>query len=162
MLAFRSLVSVLVRRWETFLYTLKAGPAGGRLRRPSSAGRPPPAARLPSMNAARKQQFAHIEAAKSQLQAWTQANDVPLVHVDFVVPFVETDFTLSVWLFYDTDRNVADLDRDGTTARMQQEFLSLLGADGYPAAWLPEITFSVDSYENVQRNYQGSYLYRLR
>jgi hypothetical protein len=25
-------------RWETFLYTLKAGPAGGRLRRPSSAG----------------------------------------------------------------------------------------------------------------------------
>jgi hypothetical protein len=26
--------------WETFLYILKAGPAGGRLRRPSSAGRP--------------------------------------------------------------------------------------------------------------------------
>jgi hypothetical protein len=26
-------------RWENFLYELKAGPAGGRLRRPSSAGR---------------------------------------------------------------------------------------------------------------------------
>jgi hypothetical protein len=26
-------------RWEKFLYELKAGPAGGRLRRPSSAGR---------------------------------------------------------------------------------------------------------------------------
>jgi hypothetical protein len=25
-------------RWETFLHTLKAGPAGGRLRRPPSAG----------------------------------------------------------------------------------------------------------------------------
>ena len=25
-------------RWEEFLYKLKAGPAGGRLRRPSSAG----------------------------------------------------------------------------------------------------------------------------
>ncbi len=37
-MAFRSVVSVLVRRWETFLYTLKAGPAGGRLRRPSSVG----------------------------------------------------------------------------------------------------------------------------
>ena len=36
MLAFRSVVSVLLRGWETFLYTLKAGPAGGRLRRPSS------------------------------------------------------------------------------------------------------------------------------
>jgi hypothetical protein len=32
---------MLMRSWEAFLYTLKAGPAGGRLRRPSSAGRPP-------------------------------------------------------------------------------------------------------------------------
>jgi hypothetical protein len=39
MLAFRSVVSVLLRALETFLYTLKAGPAGGRLRRPSSAGK---------------------------------------------------------------------------------------------------------------------------
>jgi hypothetical protein len=34
MLAFRSVVSVLLRGWETFLYTLKADPAGG-LRPPS-------------------------------------------------------------------------------------------------------------------------------
>jgi hypothetical protein len=38
--AFRSVVSVLLRSWETFLYTLKAGPAGGRLRRPSSRRQP--------------------------------------------------------------------------------------------------------------------------
>ena len=38
MLAFRSVVSVLLRALGDFLYTLKAGPAGGRLRRPSSAG----------------------------------------------------------------------------------------------------------------------------
>ena len=30
--ASRSVVSVLLRGWETFLYTLKAGPAGGRQR----------------------------------------------------------------------------------------------------------------------------------
>ena len=41
MTASRSIVSVLVRGWETFLHTLKAGPAGGRLRRPSSAGSTP-------------------------------------------------------------------------------------------------------------------------
>jgi hypothetical protein len=43
MLAFRSVVSVLLRSWETFLYTLKAGPAGG-LRPPSgpAATRRPP------------------------------------------------------------------------------------------------------------------------
>jgi ubiquinone/menaquinone biosynthesis C-methylase UbiE len=39
--AFRSVVSGLVRFvWEEFLYELKAGPAGGRLRRPSWVGRP--------------------------------------------------------------------------------------------------------------------------
>ena len=42
MLAFRSVVSVLGEvRCEEFLYELKAGPAGGRLRRPSSAGGTP-------------------------------------------------------------------------------------------------------------------------
>jgi hypothetical protein len=34
-------------RWEKFLYELKAGPAGGRLRRPSSAGSTTPWARDP-------------------------------------------------------------------------------------------------------------------
>jgi hypothetical protein len=45
--------SVLLRRvrvgevrWEKFLYELKAGPAGGRLRRPSSAGSTGTAPRL--------------------------------------------------------------------------------------------------------------------
>jgi hypothetical protein len=36
--AFRFVGSMLLRSRETFLYALKAGPAGGRLRRPSSAG----------------------------------------------------------------------------------------------------------------------------
>ena len=40
MLAFRSVVSVLLRALGDFSLHLKAGPAGGRLRRPSSAGRP--------------------------------------------------------------------------------------------------------------------------
>ena len=31
-------LSVLLSGCEDFLYTIKAGPAGGRLRRPSSAG----------------------------------------------------------------------------------------------------------------------------
>jgi hypothetical protein len=45
---------------------------------------------------------------------------------------------------------------------VQQEFLSILGAGGYPAAWLPDVAFDIDSHENVERNYDGSYFYRLR
>jgi hypothetical protein len=38
MSASRSVVSMLLRSWEAFRYTLKAGPAGGRRRCPASAG----------------------------------------------------------------------------------------------------------------------------
>jgi hypothetical protein len=44
--ASRSVVSMLLRELGDFLYTLKAGPAGGRLRRPSSAGASSARARL--------------------------------------------------------------------------------------------------------------------
>jgi hypothetical protein len=107
-------------------------------------------------------QFAHIDAAKAQLLTWAAARDIPLVRVEFVVPFVDTDFSLSVWLFYDTDLNIARCNDDGTTADVRQEFVSILGAAGYPAEWLPDITFQVDSHENVEQNYEGSYFYRLR
>jgi hypothetical protein len=41
MLAFRSVVSALLRElMRSFSTNFKAGPAGGRLRRPSSAGKP--------------------------------------------------------------------------------------------------------------------------
>lgn len=114
------------------------------------------------MDTARRKQFAHLAAAKEQLHLWAGSHAVPLAHVDFVVPFVETDFGVSVWLFYDTDVSVARLDRDGGSARMQEEFLSFLSADGYPAQWLSDVAFVVDSHENVEQNYEGSYFYRLR
>jgi hypothetical protein len=38
MLGFRSVSKATIVFGEEFLYTLEAGPAGGRLRRPSSAG----------------------------------------------------------------------------------------------------------------------------
>jgi hypothetical protein len=151
----RRMVSFVERK---ALYELKAGPAGG-----PPAGWTNTASYTPRRcTLTGSSSLPTIEAAKTPLRAWAGANGVPLVQVDFVVPFVETDFSLGVWLFYDTDRSVADLDRDGTTARVQQEFLSILGAGGYPAAWLPPVTFAVDSHENVERIYEGSYFYRLR
>jgi hypothetical protein len=114
------------------------------------------------VDAARRQQFAHIGAAKTALLGWAQANNIPLVRVEFVVPFVETDFSLSVWLFYDTNANVTRAAADGTTINVEQEFQSILSAAGYRTDWLSRVSFYVDSHENVERNYEGSYIYRLR
>ncbi len=115
-----------------------------------------------AMAAARERQLSQAEAAKAQLLEWATTAGVPLVHVEVVSPFAKTDFGLSVWLFLDSDASVARLEADGTIDRLRQEFLSRLSAAGYPPEWLPDITFGVDSHENVVRNYEGSYLYRLR
>jgi hypothetical protein len=114
------------------------------------------------VDTARTKQFAHLDVAKAQLMAWAGEHGVPLVRVEFIVPFVETAFYVSVWLFYGTDTDVASLDRNGGSQLVKDEFLRLLEADGYPAEWLSEVDFSSDSHENVVRHYEGSYFYRLR
>jgi hypothetical protein len=110
----------------------------------------------------REEQLAQVEAARPRLLSWASAGGVPLVRVEFVVPFVEGDHSLHVWLFYDTDLDVTRLAGDGTTAAVQAELRSILEASGYPPDRLADIAFSVDSRENVERNYEGSYFYRLR
>ena len=110
----------------------------------------------------REDQFRLIEGARERLMNWAHARGIPLVRLDFLVPFVADDFSLSAWLFYDTDASAAAREADGTTATLRHEFLAALRALGYPERWAGDITFNVDSHENVVRSYEGSYFYRLR
>lgn len=110
----------------------------------------------------REEQFRLIETARERLLRWAHARGVPLVRVEFLVPFVADDFSLSTWLFYDTDARALARDSDGTTAALRHEFVTTLRALGYPERWAGEIRFCVDSHENVLRRYQGSYFYRMR
>jgi hypothetical protein len=110
----------------------------------------------------RRAQFNHLGTARRELLAWAGAIAVPLVRVEFVVPFVKTDFDADVWLFFDTDANVKRCAETGVTARVEEEFRSILAGNGYPTDWLAGSSFYVDSHENVERNYEGSYFYRLR
>lgn len=114
------------------------------------------------MEPARRRQLAHLNDARQDLLAWATANDIPLVRVEFVVPFVDTDFGASVWLFYDTDASVACYADIGTITNVQDKFLLILSDNGYPADWLADTSFEVDSHQNVERNFEGSYFHRLR
>jgi hypothetical protein len=110
----------------------------------------------------RDEQFRIIEKAKRRLLSWAAARGIPLANIEYVVPFVEDDFGLSVWLFYDTDASLAARGTDGSTEMLRKQCLAVLRELGYPERSLPEIIFSVDSHETVVRDYQGSYFYRLR
>jgi hypothetical protein len=110
----------------------------------------------------RRRQFAYLATDKRSLLAWAEDNGIPLTRVEFTIPFVSTDCSAVAWLFYDTDANLAGFADSGTTASVEQQFRSILADSGYPADWLAAVSFAVDSHENVQRNFAGSYFYRLR
>ena len=112
--------------------------------------------------AARKVQFDAIGRARKETLRWAGAQRIPLHRIEFIVPFVDTDFSLDVWMFYDTDDNLAAVRGDGRCAAVEQAFLAALTTIGYPPDWLENVVFSSDSHENVERNFEGNYFYRLR
>jgi hypothetical protein len=110
----------------------------------------------------RSRQFKLIGAARKRLLKWARAESIPLQHVEFVVPFVETDFSLSAWLFYADESSVAAFDGDGTSVRMTQQFQVELAETGYPTDWLSLVKCRFASKEVVDRDYEGSYYYFVR
>ena len=107
-------------------------------------------------------QFDYIKKAETLLMTWATANDVKLFRVEFVVPFVLTDKSVSVWLFFDTEELVAAYEANGITQKVKDQYLIFLNELDYPEDYLNEVSFYVDSDEHVKKYYQGSYFYRLR
>ncbi len=110
----------------------------------------------------RDEQFAYIETAKGDVLAWAKKKGIPLARIEYVVPFVDTNFSLSAWFFYETDDQLQRSEEMEWPVRLVSELRQVLKRLGYPAAWLSKITGFFDSHENVVRNYEGSYFYRLR
>jgi hypothetical protein len=112
--------------------------------------------------AERSRQFELIGRARKRLLRWARAEDIPLEHVEFVVPFVETDFRLSAWLFYSYESSVAAFEGDGTSGRVTQRLQVELAEAGYPTDWLSLVECRFASREVVDRDYEGSYYYYVR
>jgi hypothetical protein len=106
--------------------------------------------------------FDYIEKAEQLTFEWTKDNNIKLFKIEFIVPFVLTDISLQVWLFFDTDKTMSEYETNGTTQLVKQKYLDCLTQLDYPENYLNEVNFTIDSDENVQKNYEGSYFYRLR
>lgn len=114
------------------------------------------------MDTQRKTQFEFLERACSLTMNWSKQEAIELHRIEFVVPFVEADFSLFVWFFYRLDLHVSAYATDGTSRRLEQYFRRSLEEIGYPLSWRKCVTTDFDSDENVQNNFEGSYFYRLR
>ena len=109
----------------------------------------------------RQRQFDHLAEAEARLFAWSERERFPLHRVEFIVPFVATDFGAHVLLFLETDAQV-DAESGVRLPGAQAVFTRALRDVGYPEEHIVLVTFEVDSDERVQREFEGSYFYRLR
>jgi hypothetical protein len=107
-------------------------------------------------------QLDFIDKAEQVMMQWAKENNIELYKVDFVVPFVLTDKSLTVWLFFDTDDRVEEYKNNATIERVKNQFIKCLKDLYYPPDYLTQVDFVVDSDENVKTNFEGNYLYRLR
>lgn len=107
-------------------------------------------------------QLDFVDRLKNLILDWAKQSEIRLHTVDCVIPFVLTDKSLSVWLFYDTDKIKDNYEANGTNDLVKNQYLRLLAELNYPTDYLSEVTFYIDSDENVKKNYEGSYFYRLR
>jgi hypothetical protein len=100
-----------------------------------------------------------IEKAKKILMEWSKYNNAHIFTVHFVPMF---DFSLEVYVFYESDNNIAQNQMTGITDKVKQTFLKAITDMGYMKHFGDNITFIFDSNENVVKNYEGNYFLRLR
>jgi hypothetical protein len=95
---------------------------------------------------------------RARQRAWSRAcGDLNVYRTDFI----PHDTYAEVYVFINTDAELARASSSGLQAQMErafaEEFAALLGgtADECP------LVFVFDSHENVERNYKGNYYLRL-
>jgi len=103
-----------------------------------------------------------IDQAKERLLRFGPAAGIQIHSIHYVATFEEWDDGIGVWVFFPTDRELAEHTGSATTKTLEDEYLKVLRELNYPFHKFPRVTFVFDSDENVQRNYEGSYFYRLR
>lgn len=110
----------------------------------------------------RREQFRYIELARQRLIEFARAQGIRLMHVEFVVPFVEDDFNLSAWLFYGSRDDVDEYAKDGTSESLHSRFGGELANAGYPVNWLPLVDCYYASKQEVDEEYDGRYFRYVR
>lgn len=111
------------------------------------------------MNKKETLQWDIIEKAKENLIEWSKENNARIFTMHFVPMF---DFSLEVYVFYESDNDIIQNQTNGTTERVKQFFLKVISDLDYMKYFGDSITFVFDSNENIAKNFEGNYFLRLR
>ena len=103
-----------------------------------------------------------IEKAREALVQFAHARDIVVHSVEYVATFEDWDSRLGVFIFFPKDSDLRAHAKSGATTILEKEFKAILLKLEYPFDKFPDVYFEFDSDENVQKNYEGNYFFRLR
>jgi hypothetical protein len=113
------------------------------------------------MNADHKIGWAAIKSAEKEFRNWAASNQIPLSRVEHVATFESWDKKTEIYIFFPADSDVQRFRSERKLSEIEHHYHQFLSNADYPFDRWP-VTFYFDSHENVVKNYDGNYFYRLR
>jgi hypothetical protein len=113
------------------------------------------------MNAQSKQGWSALKTAKSGFLNWAASNDIAVHCVEYVAGFEDWHKRAEIYVFFPTDTDLEQHRKTGRLQVIEAHYRQLLAEAQYPQERCPA-HFYFDSHENVVKNYEGNYFYRLR
>jgi hypothetical protein len=111
------------------------------------------------MNADHNNGWTALQKAAEDFRKWAASLEIPVNRIEHVATFEPWDKCTEIYVFLATD---SDLQRfEGKLHSIEERYREFLSNALYPFDRWP-VTFHFDSHENVVKNYQGNYFYRLR
>jgi hypothetical protein len=95
--------------------------------------------------------LAMIEEARKLLSEWAAVQQIDLLRVEPVTPAINLNKAFSVWLFFNTDKQLKEYEAKGTLQQLKDRFVNSLRELNCPEDYLQGIIFFPDTQENVKR-----------
>src|SRR5262249_39020225 len=103
-----------------------------------------------------------IEGARTRFLDWARALGFVVFRVEYVATFEPWDDGTGVYVFFNDDAALSEAKNCGFLDRAKEAYLTFLREEGYPFSTHPKVVFEFDSDENVRKNFEGNYFFRLR
>jgi hypothetical protein len=103
-----------------------------------------------------------IEQAEELTLQWAIGQGIPLYKIDCVVVFEEWSNGIGVYIFFENEEDRLMAQEKGILKEIENYHSGILREMGYPFNKYPEVNYIFDSDENVRKNYEGNYFFRLR
>ena len=115
-----------------------------------------------SVQGSRASPWEIIARAREMLLELEASKGIAIHEVHITATFEKWDDGIGVWIFFPTDDELNAYGKKGATEAIETDLRNILKQLKYPFRRFPRVNFVFDSDENVQKNYEGSYFYRLR